>query len=184
MKKLVLFVIVLSFAAFNSFAQSTTSTQYVGDFSLGLETGLPVNNTDTYWIAVGGSLKYEQPITPNVLITLSAGYTDFNYTQALKNQLKAYYNYSSGLNFVPVKIGAKYFLNPSNSFDASNTGFFGEMQVGAAIATGKGHSGTAFIYAPGVGYQFETGFEAGLRFESWNKSGSLDQVALRLAYVF
>jgi hypothetical protein len=184
MKKIVLFAAVLMFAAFNSFAQSTTSSQYAGKFSIGLETGLPVNYTSTYWIAVGGSFKYEQPVTPNVLITLSAGYTDYNYTQALKNELRANYNYTSGLNFVPVKIGAKYFLSPSNSFDSSNTGFFGEMQVGAAIGVGKDHSGTAFIYAPGVGYQFETGFEAGLRFESWNKSGSLDQVALRLAYSF
>jgi hypothetical protein len=183
MKKVVLFAAVLIFGALNSFAQS--SSQYAGKFSIGLDAGLPIGSySDDYWIAIGGSLKYEQPVTPNVLITLSAGYTDFNYTQTVKDGLRAYYNYTSGLNFVPLKIGAKYFLNPSNSFDSSNTGFFGEMQLGAAVGAGKGHSGTAFIYAPGVGYQFESGFEAGLRFESWNKNGSLDQAALRLAYVF
>jgi hypothetical protein len=45
--------------------------------------------------------------------------------------------------------------------------------------------GTAFLYAPGIGYMLDGGFEAGVRYEGWSKSdGTISQIALRLAYNF
>ena len=81
----------------------------------------------------------------------------------------------SSFGFVPLKVGVKYYFDQ---------GFFGEGQVGAAISTQSG-GGTAFAYAPGIGYSFPGGFEAGVRYEGWSKDGgTTSQANLRLAFNF
>jgi len=123
-------------------------------------------------------MKYEKPINLDLSVSISAGYTDFNYTKAIKTAISEAGGNSSGENFVPIKVGLKHFFNPQD-----DPGFFAEGQVGASISTEKG-AGAAFIFAPGAGYEFESGFEAGLRYEGWFKDGSLNQIGLKLAYNF
>ena len=41
----------------------------------------------------------------------------------------------------------------------------------------------AFAYAPAIG-AFVGGFEVGVRYEGWVKTGTISQVALRVAYSF
>ena len=81
----------------------------------------------------------------------------------------------ANLGVIPVKLGARYTGN-------GTTGVFGEVQFGAAFITQGG--GTAFAYAPGVGYAFDGGLEAGVRYEGWSKDGTVSQIALRIAYSF
>ena len=91
-----------------------------------------------------------------------------------KSDLKAQ-GAKSSYGFIPFKAGLKYYFN--------GPGFFGEAQLGATFSTESG-GGTAFTYAPGVGYSFDGGFEAGIRYEAWSKNGTTSQVALRVAYSF
>lgn len=169
MKKILLAIALLS-GATSSFAQTTSTTKDGGKFSIGVEAGLPVGAvSDISNFAIGGSLKYEYPVATNTLISISGGYTNFLYKSDIKDLTG-----KSGEGFIPVKAGLKYYFNQ---------GFFGEGQVGAVFSAESG-GGTAFAYAPGIGYSFKGGFEAGVRYEGWSKNGTVSQLAVRLAYSF
>lgn len=168
MKKILLLLVVLSAVAFNSFAQSSKSDD-VGKFSIGVDPGLPVGNASDYSsFAIGGDLKYSIPAAENFDVSLSAGYTAF-----LGKTINGFKLPS--IKGIPIKLAGRY------NFDGS-TGFFGEVAFGAAFIQDGG--GTAFLYAPGIGYAMDGGFEVGLRYEGWSKNGSISQIGLRVAYSF
>jgi len=163
MKKILLFAVVLCLAAFGAFAQTSKDG---GKFSIGVNAGLPVGSASDYSnFAIGGDLKYSLPVATNFDVSLSAGYTEFIGKGNLSANLKA----------IPVKLGGRYNFT-------GNNGFFGEAQFGAAFVQDGG--GTTFVYAPGIGYAFNGGFEAGVRYEAWSKNGTVAQLGLRIAYSF
>ena len=171
MKKIILSLLVLGAATFSSYAQTSDEG---GKFSIGVDAGLPLGDSkDVSSFIIGGSLKYDHPIAENLFATLSAGYQKFLLKSDIKDAYKALGLEEPKLSAIPVKAGLKYFFDE---------GFFGEAQLGAAFLSDGG--GTAFAYAPGVGYAFAGGFEAGVRYEAWSKNGTTSQVALRLAYKF
>ena len=173
MKKVLLALAIIAGTAFTTFAQTKSGDS--GKFSIGVDAGLPLGNTkDISSFAIGGSIKYELPIAAGTLFTVSAGYENFLYKSEYKDFLKLGGIDRSGEGFVPVKVGIKYYIE---------NGFFAEGQLGAVFGTRSG-SGTAFAYSPGVGYTFDGGFEAGVRYEGWSHDGTVSQVALRLAYRF
>jgi hypothetical protein len=161
MKKLFLLLAIVGGTTFTTFAQSDKSR-----FSIGFEGGIPLGDAkDVYSVALGGSLKYELPIATSTKFTLSGGYTAFKIKDDFGGG-------SSG--FVPLKAGIKYFFNE---------GFYGEGQVGAVFSTESG-GGTAFAYAPGIGYALEGGFDIGVRYEGWSHDGTISQIGVRIAYGF
>jgi hypothetical protein len=169
MKRLI-FTLAMIGTTVISFAQTTTTTtKGGGKFSIGAEIGIPTGNAnDVYNLVIGGSLKYEYPVAATTFITLSAGYNSFQPNSPFKDL---------GLGaagFIPVKAGLKYYFSE---------GFFGEGQLGAAFSTQSG-GGTAFAYAPGVGYTLKNGLEAGVRYEAWSHDGTIGQAGLRIAYRF
>ncbi|WP_183563983.1 hypothetical protein [Mucilaginibacter sp. SP1R1] len=167
MKKILLALAIIAGTAFTSFAQTKSGDS--GKFSIGFEAGLPVGDAHTFYKSVfGGSLKYELPIAPSTFFTISAGYNSFQ----VKDEWKIFGHNSDGA--IPVKAGIKYYFDK---------GFFAEGQLGAAFSTESG-GGTAFVYSPGIGYTFDGGFEAGVRYEGWSKNGTVSQVGLRVAYRF
>lgn len=169
MKKVLLALFVLGATACSSFAQ--TSKSQSGKFSIGVDPGIPVGNaSNAYNFAIGGDIKYDLPIGDGAFFNVSAGYTAF-LTKSVLKQIGA----KSSYGFIPLKAGLKYYFN--------GQGFFGEAQLGAAFSTESG-GGTAFAYAPGVGYSFDGGFEIGVRYEAWSHDGTIGQVAARLAYSF
>lgn len=169
MKKTLITLVILVGAAFSSFAQSSNNG---GKFSIGLEAGLPIADFNrSHNFAIGGSVKYDQPIAAGTFVTLSAGYSTFRGKEGIRS-----------FGFVPLKAGIKYFFVE---------GFFGEAQIGAAFSTqggaGGGNAiggGTAIAYAPGFGYSFNSNIELGVRYEAWYKDGTISQIGLRLAYKF
>lgn len=170
MKKILLLLVVLSAAAFNSFAQMSKSDNS-GKFSIGIDPGLPVGDASNFSsFAIGGDLKYSIPAAENFDVSLSAGYEVF-LGKSIGGGLGKFDN----LKGIPVKLAGRY------NFDGS-TGFFGEVGFGAAFIQDGG--GTAFLYAPGLGYAMDGGFEVGVRYEGWSKNGSISQIGLRLAYSF
>jgi hypothetical protein len=167
MKKALFVLTVLCGLSIGAFAQSSTSG--AGKFSIGLEGGLPVGNAaDAYNAVVGASLKYDYKIADNTFFTGSAGYNAF----LVKSEFKPIAGSTFGA--VPVKVGIKYFFG---------SGFYGEGQVGAAFITESG-GGTAFAYSPGIGYDFGSGVDLGIRYEAWSKTNTIGQIGLRLGFSF
>jgi len=165
--KVLLLLTVLSGLSIGAFAQSSSSQG--GKFSIGFEGGLPVGHAkDAYNAVVGASLKYDHNIAASTYLTGSVGYNAF----LVKSQYKSIAGSTDGA--IPVKAGLKYFFG---------NGFYGEGQLGAAFSTESG-GGTAFVYSPGIGYDFGSGVDIGLRYEAWSKDGTIGQVGVRLGFSF
>jgi hypothetical protein len=176
MKKLLLTLAAVCGIAFGSLAQTTAASTPAYSvttgtkFSVGAEAGLPVGQaSDGYSTVLGGSVKLELPTSSRTYFTLSAGYSAF----LLKSEFKGI-GIPSSSGFVPIKAGLKYY---------SEGNFFIEGQLGIVFSTESG-GGHAFIYSPGIGYSFNNGFEAGVRYEAWVNDGTVGQMSLRLAYRF
>ena len=172
MKKVSLLAGLIVSVATASFAQKSQSFTS-GKFSIGIDPGIPVgSSSDFSSFVLGADIKYSLPAAQNFDISLSAGYSVF-----LGKSVDiggSSFDYSD-LKAFPVKLAGRY------NFDG-RTGFFGEFGVGAAFIQDGG--GTAFVYAPGIGYTLDGGFEVGARYEGWAKSGTVGQIGFRLAYTF
>lgn len=173
MKKLLLLTAVAGLFAFTSVNAQTKTPR----LSVGAEFGFPMGTFgDSYNLGYGGSLQYQHPVAANLLVTGSAGYTQFTGKEQtlLGTTFKA-----PSFGTIPVKAGARYYFGES---------FFAGAELGAGFSTEKGGS-TAFIYSPGVGVDFpvsDTGsIELGARYEGWSaNSNTSGFLGLRLAYNF
>ncbi|RWY57149.1 outer membrane beta-barrel protein [Mucilaginibacter gilvus] len=172
MKKILLAILFVGSISATCLAQSDSDA---AKFSIGVNLGLPTGVAhDISSFAPGIDVKYDLPISTGTFFTISAGYTRFLYNSDTKDALKSLGVDKSGAGFVPLKAGIKYYFSD---------GFYGEGQLGATFSTESG-GGTAFAYAPGIGYTFAGGFDLGLRYEAWSKNGTTSQVAARIAISF
>lgn len=168
MKKVIYLTLVAACMSVTAFAQksSGSNTPYL---SIGIDGALPIGDfADVYPFGVGGSAKFEFPVASELYVTASGGYTHFFPKSEFKDAG------AEGAGFVPLKAGLKYFFSPQ---------FYGAAELGAALSTSEG-GGTAFAYSPGIGALLGENFDIGLRYEGWSNNGSINQVALRLAYRF
>ena len=162
MKKGFLLVVLLS-AMYISQAQKSASSH----FGIGVEAGLPLgDNGKPYSVILGGNLQYETLPSPDLGITVSAGYLHWPVKKS----------YGGGsVGFVPLMGGIKYYFVPNAFFRAA---------LGAAIGTKTGQ-GTSFAYTPGVGVKLAQNVDAELKYLGIsNKGGTLETVGLRLGYNF
>lgn len=170
MKKLFLLTAVAGLFAFSNVNAQTKSPK----LSLGAEFAFPMGDFgDVFNLGYGGSLQYQHPVAENLLVTGSAGFTNFQTKEIAGTKMNS--------GFIPVKVGARYYFGEY---------FFGAAEVGAAFGTKDG-SGTRFAYTPGIGVDFpvsDTGsIELGARYEGWSKGDALvapSFIGLRLAYNF
>ncbi|WP_316792445.1 hypothetical protein [Pedobacter frigoris] len=167
MKKLLLLTAVAGLFAFSSVNAQTKAPK----LSVGAEFAFPMGDFgDAYDFGYGGSLQYQHPVAANLLVTGSAGYTNF---QSKDLPLVGKVNWGS----IPVKAGARYYFGEN---------FFGAAELGAAFGTKSG-STTAFVYSPGIGVDFAVAdkgsVELGARYEAWSaNSNTSGFIGLRLAY--
>lgn len=166
MKKLFLLAL-FAVTALSGFAQSSTGS---GKFSIGAEGTLPTGDAaDLFSYGIGGSLKYDHPLSKNVFVTLSAGYESLQVKSGFKRS-----GIKSSFGFIPVKAGIKGYVTD---------GFFLEGQAGTVFSTEEGGN-NLFVYSPGLGYSFKGGLEVGVRYEAWSNGGTMGQAGMRLAYRF
>lgn len=133
---------------------------------VGLNLGVPAQSQ--YDFAIGGELSVQRDFSNVIAGMLSAGYTSISLDD--KNGAPF-----SSVGFIPVKAGIKVFPGRPFYFSA---------EAGAAFNTNKG-LGTAFVYAPGIGFGFNNGLDVGLRFEDFVRDGyAPSQFALRISYGF
>jgi hypothetical protein len=172
MKKFLLAILFVGSTAATCLAQNDASK-----FSIGLEAGLPIGDfKQVSSFVIGGSLKYDHLLSDGMFLTGSVGFSSAKgKTQTYTSGGVTVTASTGNTTVVPVKAGIKYFLAES---------FYAEGQVGAAFFTQSG-GGTAFAYAPGIGYNLGGGIDLGVRYEAWSKNGvTLGQIGARIAYSF
>jgi hypothetical protein len=163
MKKYFFTMLLFAVTAFTCFAQEE------GRMSIGVDAGVPLGaSADDYLIAIGGSLKMENPVGDASLVTISFGYTSLPAKRALiGSNIRP-----PAVTYTPLKFGLKYKLAGP---------LFAEVQTGAAFEI-RGRRITRFIYAPGLVGNINR-FDVGVRYEGWaGNGGTISQVAMRLGY--
>jgi hypothetical protein len=164
MKKLFLAIVgiifILHTAAQDKVSSSNTS------FSLGAELSLPVGTFgDIYSFGFGASGQGNFAIADDAAITLYAGYINYS--------LKSTYG-SGSAGYLPVLGGVEFGFSPQ---------IYASAQLGLTFYTKGG--GSAFTYAPGIGFKISNNISALLKYTAQSKGGATSgAVGARLAYIF
>lgn len=164
MKKVILSLAIVALAAVSANAQSKDNKSMQSlRFSVGVNAGFPVSPSGSKGFIIGGDAQGEYAATPELGITLSAGYLN-----------QSYKGISSGM--VPVLAGIRYYF--------SDRKVYANAQAGLSFSTETG-GGSAFSYAPGVGYYVTDNIDLGVKYLGSSKSGvSSGSILLRAAYNF
>lgn len=176
MKKVFIFSFVFIFAGFAAFAQKGNN-----QISAGVDLGLPIGNFgESSKLGIGGTAKGMYGIGTAGQIELTVGYTSFGAKES-SSAMKA------SIGIIPVFAGYRHHINQ----------FYLEPQLGLSIIRSKAsvdiggmgsYSGssstTAFGWAVGAGYVFDS-FDLSIRYQSASKEGgSLGFFGLRFGYNF
>ena len=164
MRKLILSFVVLFAIAVTVNAQGADEKSF--KIGVGAMIGLPVGDaSDAANLAYGVDVMGEYGIASSMALTLSAGYVDWSYKSGF-----------SDAGVLPVLAGLKYDFSEK---------FFGSAQVGLSFFTASGSDGSAFTWAPGVGYKLTEKLDAVIKYQSATKN-SFDTsfLGLRIGYTF
>ncbi|MBB6502919.1 outer membrane beta-barrel protein [Pedobacter cryoconitis] len=182
MKKLFLLTAIAGVFAFGNVSAQKIKGPKLG---IGADFAVPVGVlSDGYKFGFGGSLLFQTPIAPKLNFTASAGYLnlsgkDVTVSYFTGNQMITFKQKVSNSNVIPVKVGARYFINDN---------FYAGAEVGAAFLSEDGDSATAFAYSPNIGYELplanKNSLDFGVRYEGWSKNSSVGFFGLRVAYNF
>lgn len=133
-----------------------------GNFSAGLELGLPLGSfSDFYNLGFGVNGRYEARIQNKLNWTVTAGFVSFGSKGG------------SSFTLIPLQGGLKYY------FQKSNSGIYGNADLGLFFGSSN-NSETKFGFSPGFGYRSGR-FDLLGRF---NVVSNLNYFSLRAAYVF
>lgn len=141
-------------------------------FSFGPELSLATGAfSDTHSFGIGASVQAEVLLQEHLYGTATFGLISYNgksYGSGTKFK---------GETFLPLRVGAKYFLSG---------GVYGALQAGVAFLNNGG--GTAFAYSPQLGYEFKTktdkAVDASFKYDGYSKNGTLGALGVRIAYIF
>ncbi|MEO6356102.1 MAG: hypothetical protein ABIU77_09605 [Ferruginibacter sp.] len=154
----------------SSLAMAQTDSKF--KFSFGPELSLATGAfSDTHSFGIGASVQAEVLLQEHLYGTATFGLISYNgksYGSGTKFK---------GETFLPLRVGAKYFLSG---------GVYGALQAGVAFLNNGG--GTAFAYSPQLGYEFKTktdkAIDASFKYDGYSKNGTLGAVGVRIAYIF
>jgi len=132
-----------------------------GMFSIGIERSFITHDYDSYLMSdlfkngIGGSIKMDLPVYPNIYFTVAGGFSTFQATDQIKayvNQIPLYQHPTSE-SFEQVKIGLKCYIIKS---------LFLEVQAGGVFRSDKTvefmvRSRVSAVYSAGIGYLFHNG---------------------------
>jgi len=128
----------------------------------GAMIGLPMGDySDVASLAFGVDVMGEYAIDPSFGLTLSIGYIDFVKKSDYKD-MEDELGVKFKLGMIPVLAGAKYYFSDQ---------LYGSAQIGLSFGTADG-AGSAFTFAPGVGYKISDNFDLLLKYQSASKDGS------------
>jgi hypothetical protein len=156
LKKKLLLLAILTSAAFTTYAQNEDPSPKLGvGFSIGAAVG---SNSAYYPVASGVHFKFEYPVNSTPLsITFSAGYTFYVSSNGYNYSTDGYgdsYSNGSLLSFVPVTVGAKYYVANKLYLEGDVGASF---NLNSSDENGKPISGVSPIVAPYIGYTIPFG---------------------------
>ncbi|MBC7422157.1 MAG: hypothetical protein H7334_01750 [Ferruginibacter sp.] len=165
MKKIILSTAIIAMYSLTANAQ-TKSKQKSTKFSIGLIGGLPLGRLEKFSTLVyGGDLQAEFSTSYNSGITFSGGYLKF----AGKD------NHPVDGGLIPIMLGGKYYIDDN---------LYAHVQMGISVSTNKG-DGSAFTYAPGIGYKVTNNFDVAIKYQAATQQGYTTAfLGLRAAYCF
>jgi hypothetical protein len=145
-------------------------------FGVGAMIGLPMGDyTDVASLAYGADVMGEYAVAEKIGITLSVGYLDWSKKSAFK-AFEDEMGEKISLGMIPVLAGIKYSFTDK---------IYGSAQAGLSFSTQSGNSGSAFTFAPGVGYKISDKFDLLLKYQSASKDGaSMSFLGLRAGLTF
>jgi hypothetical protein len=168
MKKTMVCMMVALGTSFLAMAQTDSKFKFSFGPELSLATGA---FSDTHSFGIGASVQAEVLLQEHLYGTATFGLISYNgksYGSGTKFK---------GETFLPLRVGAKYFLSG---------GVYGALQAGVAFLNNGG--GTAFAYSPQLGYEFKTktdkAIDASFKYDGYSKNGTLGAVGVRIAYIF
>ena len=166
MKKVILSLAIVAVATFSATAQSKDNKSMKSlRFSVGVDAGIPTTS-GTKGFYIGADAQGEYAATPEIGITLSAGYLGFMPKGG-----------GGSVTTIPVLAGGRYYFSDRKAYAS--------VQAGMTIYSGSGTSTSAFTYAPGFGYYVTENIDVMLKYQAATKNGFTDsQVALRAAFNF
>lgn len=157
--KLLLFVMLFVLAVSVNAQTKDAKPLKIG---VGAMVGLPMGDMkDVASLAYGVDLMGEYAVAPSFGLTLSIGYVDFSKKsdfKAMEDELGIKFK----LGMIPVLAGAKYYFSDQ---------IYGSAQVGLSFGTESG-AGSAFTFAPGIGYKISENFDLLLKYQTASKDGS------------
>jgi len=183
---LVCFLLFLSFSIGAS-AQAIPDTMRL---SFGIDAGYPVGSIATRYVAsVGGSIRFDYPVSKRSYVTASVGYNNFFLGDGSTTTQEAILNVPvPTLQTMPLKLGYKYYLIKT---------FYVQGEAGETLILNKtaeyATKSYAFTYAPQIGITFKLKkphnyIDTGLRYEGvnsfYNDSDKYNYWALHVSYAF
>ena len=166
MKKLILSLAITAIAFSASAQKSKEAEGSKLKFSVGADLGLPVGAySSVASFAYGGDLELDYGMCSTFSLNLSAGYLSFSG--------KSGYSISGGL--IPVLLGGRYWFSPK---------VYGSAQAGLSFSSSSG-GGSAFTYAPGVGFKVGENLDILAKYQSATKNGfETSYAGVRVGYTF
>jgi hypothetical protein len=169
MKKNV-FAILLLMIAVSGNAQKTHNVKFTFGPELGFATG---SFSNTHSIGLGGTVQLEVPMQEHTNFTVFSGYISYN-GKSVVNNVKY-----KGMGIIPLRGGIKHYF--------VGGGLYGGLQLGVGFYNNYG-SGTAFSYAPLLGYEFRTRngkpIDITGRYDAYSKNGTISAFNFRLGFTF
>lgn len=165
MKKVILSLAIVAIGALSASAQSEKAEAKPFTFSVGVNAGLPIGDFKPFYsFVIGGDIQGQYSVAENLGLTLSAGYLNYSGKDGVESS-----------SAIPVLAGVKYYFTPG--------GFYGHAQLGVSFLSDGG--GSAFTYAPGIGYNLSPNFDLGVKYQAFTKNSVTGSfIGLRAAYNF
>jgi hypothetical protein len=191
-KILLVFFLMLSAACARAQAGKSISLAIDANFNIPFNTGLHYygESRDYYQDGIGGALKIEVPIIPELHFTGSAGFLYYkSYEHFYLDMTANYPGYTPPTypkpvpyTFVPVKAGLRYYYVKYAYIDADAGEAFKANSV----------SSNAFIYSGGLGFiipfKHRNGLDIGVRYESGYEiqalPNAMSQIGISVGYKF
>ena len=183
-------ILTVCLAAISTFAKAQQAYPTSAQFSIGLNTGLPLGKLhDSHTFILGGYIQEAIPVAKALHVIINLGYNKFfgKSTFNLQSPNTPYVDFPDA-DILAAKGGLRYYLSPK---------FYLQGEAGIALVLKSPQSSydaaKAFIYSPKIGYAIAAGgksiIDVSLRYEATNNyadsyRGNISSISVGVAYGF